>query len=55
MYKWRFTCNDNGGKRQSFIVKASSKTDAIAKGFKKARKNAAGDIIAWDCKLILTF
>ena len=52
MAKWNFTCNDNGGKRQSFTVTASDKQTAINKGFEKARKNANGDINAWNCRLI---
>ena len=52
MAKWSFTCNDNGGKKQFFKVTAGDKTEAIKKGFEKARKNADGDIYKWDCKLI---
>lgn len=54
-YEWRFTCIDNGGKHQSFIVKASNKDEAIRKGFEKAEKNSAGNIYAgsWNCKLVL--
>lgn len=52
MYSWSFYASDNGGKKQFFKVKANSKTDAINKGFKKAEKNAAGDITNWECKLI---
>lgn len=51
MAKWSFSCNDNGGKKQFFVVSANNKTDAIQKAFKKARKNAAGDIITWNCTL----
>lgn len=51
MYKFTFTCRDNGGKFQNFTVKAASKTAAIDAGFKKARKKAAGDITTWDCRL----
>ena len=53
--RWRFTCTDNGGKRQSFIIRAKSKTEAIEKGFQRARKNAAGDIdpASWHCALII--
>jgi len=51
MSKWDFSCNDNGGKKQYFVVSANSKPDAIEKAFKKARKNAAGDIATWNCKL----
>lgn len=54
MAKWSFSCNDNGGKRQSFKVTAGSKQEAITKGFEKARKNASGDInpSSWTCKLL---
>ena len=55
MYKWQFTARDNGGKHQTFTVKASNKTDAIKKGFEKAKKSANGDITTWDCKLIMVF
>lgn len=49
---WEFSCHDNGGKRQFFTVKASSKTEAITKAFEKAKKNAAGDIgWNWECRL----
>ena len=54
-YKWTFTCRDNGGKYQAFKISASDKTSAINKGIAKARKNASGDIITWDCKLNPTF
>ncbi len=49
----KFSCYfiDNSGKRQIFTIKASDKTSAIEKAFKKARKNASGDIISWDVKL----
>ena len=50
---WVFRCIDNGGKRQAITIKAANKTDAIKKGFEKARKHAAGDIgPSWECKLI---
>lgn len=52
MYKWTFRTIDNGGKRQSFTVKASSKPEAIDKGMNRARKNAKGDINNWYCELI---
>jgi hypothetical protein len=51
MAKWYFSVLDNGGKRQSFTVSAPSKPEAIEKGMKRAKKNAAGDIHTWDCKL----
>ena len=54
-YTFIFTAHDNGGKRQTFTVKAEDKKEAIEKGFKKARKNAAGDINSWDCRLSHTF
>lgn len=48
-----FSCVDNSGKRQSFTIKnAVNMQDAIDKGFKKATKNAKGDITTWECKLI---
>ena len=52
MAKWNFQCIDNGRKKQAFTVKASSKTEAIEKAFTRAKKNARGDIISWDCKLL---
>lgn len=52
-YLFHFHCIDNGGKYQSFSVKAPDKTLAIERGFKKAMKNAHGDIVSWDCRLIL--
>ena len=52
MYKWYFRCTDNGGKRQSFEVKASTKAEAVRKAFDRARKNATGNIYMWDCKLL---
>ena len=55
MYKWNFRAIDNGGKRQFFTVKANSKPEAIEKGMKKARRNAAGDINNWECSLVRTF
>lgn len=55
MYKWTFTAHDNGGKKQCFTVKANDKTSAIKKGMEKAKKNAAGDITSWDCKLCTIF
>ena len=51
MYKFTFTCVDNGGKHQCFKVKAHDKQEAIQKGFAKATKNAAGDIGSWECEL----
>ena len=55
MNEWSFYCNDNGGKKQAFVVKAKNKTEAINKGFKKAEKNAKGDITNWECRLRLGF
>lgn len=52
--KWNFYAIDNSGKRQSFTVSASSKQAAIDKAFKKAIKNANGDITSWDCRLCPT-
>lgn len=51
MAKWTYTARDNGGKYQVLTVTANSKPEAIEKGFVKAKKNAAGDIITWNCKL----
>lgn len=53
MATWSFHARDNGGKSQYIKVKASSKPEAINKGFARAQKYASGDITAWDCKLIL--
>lgn len=55
MYKFQFSCIDNGGYRQNFVVKASNKQAAIDKAFTKARKHAKGDITSWECKLALGF
>lgn len=54
-YMWTFSCVDNGGKRQVFTIRASSKDEAIRKGFEKARKHARGDIYpgSWHCALQL--
>ena len=53
MATWSFRCIDNGGKRQSFTIKASDKTQAIDKAMARAKKNARGDIYpTWDCRLI---
>lgn len=52
MAEWMFWSYDNGGKRQVFTIKARTKTEAIEKGFAKAKKNATGDITSWDCRLI---
>lgn len=49
--KWTFSARDNGGKHQVFTVKARDKTEAIRKGFERAKKHAAGDIISWECRL----
>lgn len=51
MHKFMCYFIDNSGKHQHFSVKASDKASAIDKAFKKARKNASGDIISWDVKL----
>jgi hypothetical protein len=51
MSKWSFTCRDNGGKFQALTISAGNKTDAINKGFEKARKTAKGDITSWNCSL----
>lgn len=55
MHKWSFYCNDNGGKKQMLIVSAKDKTDAIKKGFERAKKNARGDITSLECRLRLTY
>lgn len=53
MATWQFTARDNGGKYQTFKVKAPDKTEAIRKGFERAKKHAAGDIgFGWDCRLV---
>lgn len=52
MAKWGFTYKDNGGKHQFFKVTAPDKTAAINKGTERAKKNAKGDCLFWDCKLI---
>lgn len=52
MATWSFYCSDNGGKKQYLKIKADSKTEAINKGFTKAKKQAKGDIYNWECKLI---
>ena len=51
MSTFSFYCVDNGGKRQGFSVKASSKAEAEKKAFTKAKKAAKGDIISWQCRL----
>ena len=53
MATWQFTCRDNGGKFQTFKVKAASKPQAIDKAMEKAKKHAAGDISpSWECRLV---
>lgn len=52
-YTWQFSCIDNGGLHQYFKVKAPDKTKAIKKAFDKANRCAKGDIINWECKLVL--
>jgi len=53
MAKWSFSISDNSGKKQFFTVTANNKADAIEKSFKRARKNARGDLSPhWECKLI---
>lgn len=54
-YTFAFSCRDNGGKYQHFDVKARDRFSAEKKAFEKARKNAAGDITSWDCKLKMIF
>lgn len=44
---------DNSGKKQSFTVRAKDKQQAIEKAFKKAKKDAHGDIINWCIQLQL--
>lgn len=53
--KFYFSCIDNSGKRQHFIVSAGNKPDAIKAGLTKARKYAKGDITSWNCNLQVTF
>lgn len=53
MAYWSFSCIDNGRKRQAFTVKAESKVEAEKIAFKKAKKNAKGDIITWNLTLSL--
>lgn len=50
-YTFTFRCHDNGGKHQTFKVKASDKPEAIRKGLLKADKHSAGEIRGWECKL----
>lgn len=52
---YTFNCYfiDNSGKKQNFTVKAKDKQTAIEKAFKKARKNANGDIVNWFVQLQL--
>ena len=52
-YNWQFKCIDNGNKRQVFTIAAPDKTTAINKGFARAKKKAKGNIINWNCKLML--
>lgn len=54
-YTFNFRCIDNGGKRQVFKVKAPDKQKAIEKGFKRAEKNARGDITSWECNVVFNF
>lgn len=54
-YTFSFTCQDNGGKRQAFTVKAASKQAAIDKAFRRAEKAARGNITTWDCRLQPSF
>lgn len=55
-HKFAFSCIDNGGKRQAFIVAAPDKASAIDKALKKAAKNAAGDICGrWEIRLQPSF
>ena len=49
--KWYFRAIDNGGKKHAYHYTAKDKTEAINKGFEKTRKNAKGDINAWECEL----
>lgn len=51
MYKFIFTCIDNGGMHQCIKLKAHDKQEAIHKGFEKASKKAKGDITSWECEL----
>ena len=49
--KWLFTCTDNSGKCQHFTVAAPDKITATRKGRERAKRNAAGDVIRWECTL----
>lgn len=52
-HEFIFRCTDNGGKHQTFTVKAPDKQTAIDRGFKRAKKNAKGDINpSWECRLV---
>lgn len=46
-----FKCIDDSGKHQVFTVKAIDKMSAIDIGYKRAKRNARGDIISWECIL----
>ena len=51
----QFVCHftDNSGKVQNFTVKAKTKADAIDKAFKRARKNACGDLSpVWEVRFV---
>lgn len=50
-FDWTFVAHDNGGGHQVLKIKATSKDEAIRKGFEKANAKAKGDIFKWDCRL----
>lgn len=52
MFEWIFTAIDNGGKHHKYTITATSKIEAIDKGFQLAKKYANGDICgSWNCSL----
>ena len=51
MATWNFSYIDNGGKKQSFSVKADDKKTAIDMGFERAKRHAKGDCVSWSCSL----
>lgn len=53
---WLFSWHDDGGGKGCYKIKAMTKTEAINKGFQKAKKSpkCKGDIgYGWECHLIL--
>lgn len=51
-YRFFFYAIDNGGKHHAYKIMAKDKPDAIEKGFRLTKKNAAGDINAWECHFV---